>query len=164
MYVLYRHIVVDGMSPILLMLCSYLYFVFHSHFQGESSNFGVAKRLGLGGNLNLAIYENTVRRSDDCACFGFQPNARVVAYLNWAFRSSFLAVILSACFAFFFWTLLFAVVLMVLGYLRPDCLHVNGQEFGTTGADFLDAYALSWTTFSTVVSVGGDENENHMSR
>lgn len=125
---------------------------YHDVQQGGSSTFGGrANGWGIRGNLNLAIYENTVRKTDDCGCFGFKPNALVVAYLSWAFRSSFLAVIMSACFAFFFMTFLFAIFIMLLGFRRPDCVHVNGQDFGTGGANFLDAYALSWTTFSTVV-------------
>jgi hypothetical protein len=67
-----------------------------------------------------------------------------------------MAVILSACAGFFFFTLLFALLIYGIGMHRPSCIHVNGVDFGTTGANFLDAYSLSWTTFSTVVRVSGD--------
>jgi hypothetical protein len=66
-----------------------------------------------------------------------------------------MAVIISACAGFFFFTLLFAVFIYGLGMLKPSCIYVNGVDFGTTGANFLDAYSLSWTTFSTVVRVSG---------
>lgn len=75
----------------------------------------------------------------------------IMQYLNWAFRSSFTAVILSATAAFFMLTILFALVIIGMGMRRPDCIYVNGEDFSKGGA-FLDAYALSWTTFSTVVS------------
>jgi hypothetical protein len=49
-------------------------------------------------------------------------------------------------------TILFAVFIFLIGINKPSCIHVNGQDFASSGgARFLDAYALSWTTFSTVV-------------
>lgn len=62
-----------------------------------------------------------------------------------------MSVALSALAGWFSLSFGFALMIMAIGYQRPDCVHVNGQDFGTTGAEFLDAYALSWTTFSTVV-------------
>jgi hypothetical protein len=111
-----------------------------------------ATKLGLHGWINIQIYDDDINASRGCACFGVRPNMSIVQYLNWAFRSSFLAVVLSATAAFFVFTIFFALIILGIGLYRPDCVHVNGQDFGTTGANFLDAYALSWTTFSTVVS------------
>lgn len=94
--------------------------------------------------------------SDDdkgCACFGFKPNQMVVSYLFWAFRSSFVSLLLSAAFWFFLWTMFFATIFFALGKHNPSCIYVAGKEFGSEGsAAFMDAYSLSWTTFSTVVS------------
>jgi hypothetical protein len=85
------------------------------------------------------------------SCFGLNPNKIVIRYLNWAFRSSFVAVFFSAALAFFGLCLLFAILIYASGMNKPHCVYVNGVEFGTTGANFMDAFALSWTTFSTVV-------------
>jgi hypothetical protein len=66
-------------------------------------------------------------------------------YFHWTFRSSFVAVIISACFFYYFWTYLFAI--LIYGVMRtfPDC--VVGSE---KNSYFTDAYHLSWTTLSTV--------------
>ena len=110
------------------------------------------RRFRLQGAVEIGMYEDsTETATDSCNCFGVQPNASVIRYLHWAFRSSFMAVILSAMAAFFSLTLFFGLIIMGIGLNKPDCIHVNGKDFGTTGATFLDAYALSWTTFSTVV-------------
>ena len=59
-------------------------------------------------------------------------------------------VSLSACAAYFVITLVFAAAFVVIGHHKPDCIQVAGQPFSSDGA-YLDAFALSWTTFSTVV-------------
>jgi hypothetical protein len=88
-----------------------------------------------------------------CACFGFQPNRVVVSYLFWAFRSSFLALFLSATAWFFIYTVCFAIIIYIIGRRTPECITVAGGNFDREGGPyFMDAYALSWTTFSTVVS------------
>jgi hypothetical protein len=61
----------------------------------------------------------------------------IVQYLNWAFRGSFLAVILSVTAAFFFLTTFFALIIMGIGFGRPDCVRVSGKDFGMTGAAYL---------------------------
>lgn len=53
-------------------------------------------------------------------------------------------------FAFFSLTLFFAVLFHASGVRKPECLHVNGVDYGQNTTNFADAYALSWTTFSTV--------------
>lgn len=77
----------------------------------------------------------------------------VIRYLNWAFRSAFPVVLLSGAVVFFSLTIVFAILIYIVGLRKPNCVHVNGEDFDDPGAaSFLDAYALSWTTFSTVVS------------
>lgn len=117
---------------------------------GESKRHGFLSR-ALNGTGNFRNHEDSVRFEPVRELYGFRPNMMVLRYLNWTFRSSFVAVSLSACAAFFTVTSLFALAIMALGHKRPDCIYVAGQMYGTHGADFLDAYALSWTTFSTVV-------------
>jgi hypothetical protein len=53
---------------------------------------------------------------------------------------------------FYFATLLFALFIYLIGSSNPKCMHVNGLDFGDPGTSspFGDAFALSWTTFSTV--------------
>ena len=83
--------------------------------------------------------------------FSLKYDFLVIKYFHWTFRSSFSAVFCSGAIAFFGLTLLFAVLIYFSGMNKQSCIHVNGVDFGTTGANFMDAYALSWTTFSTVV-------------
>jgi hypothetical protein len=72
----------------------------------------------------------------------------VIKYLHWTFRSSFMAVFLSAAVAFIVLTIIFALFIWGLGRANPTC--IGGVDFESDY--FTDAYALSWTTFSTVVS------------
>lgn len=90
-------------------------------------------------------------------CCGVSPNRWVTTYLNWTFRASFFKVIFSAAIGFYTLTLTFALLIFWSGTNHPDCVHVNGQNFGDSGRGdrFGDAYALSWTTFSTVVCCFG---------
>ena len=73
-------------------------------------------------------------------------NNRVIAYLHWSFRSSFAAVFVSAALGFLALTMFFALIIWALGIADPSC--IGGVDFTTDY--FTDAYALSWTTFSTV--------------
>ncbi|OEU06882.1 hypothetical protein FRACYDRAFT_213539 [Fragilariopsis cylindrus CCMP1102] len=78
-------------------------------------------------------------------------NGLLNKYLFWTFRSRFLTVFFSAVFAFYSITLLFAIFIYWLGINHSKCIHVNGEDFGAdTDAPFTDAFALSWTTFTTV--------------
>lgn len=96
-----------------------------------------------------------------CGCLGLKPNRIVVSYLFWAFRSSFLALFLSAAVWFFMFTLGFAAMIYIAGRNKPECIHVGGYNFDEEGGPyFLDAYALSWTTFSTVVRARGSTRNN----
>ena len=44
-----------------------------------------------------------------------------------------------------------AALIIVAGTLDPECVRIGGQPFGEVDSEFADAFALSWTTFSTVV-------------
>jgi len=79
-------------------------------------------------------------------CYGMSLDLLVVEYLHWCFRSSFAAVFLSLWFSFLLWTFLFALILWYMGREHPTC--IGGVDFETDY--FTDAWALSWTTFSTV--------------
>jgi hypothetical protein len=69
------------------------------------------------------------------------PN-RIVNFLHLAFRRSFLALFLFAAFSYWFITLIFAVVIYILGTRHPNC--IGGVDFEEDSSGFADAYALSW--------------------
>lgn len=114
----------------------------------------------LMGSIGISIGPSGVLEDDGggqssgCLCCGFSLNYWVTSYLNWTFRSSFFKVLLSAAVGFYTLTLIFALLIFASGTNHPDCVHVNGEDFGASHARdrFSDAYSLSWTTFSTVVS------------
>jgi len=71
-------------------------------------------------------------------------------YLYWTFRKNFFIVLLSMACTFYAVTVLFAGFIYLIGVKNPKCIHVNGYDFDETRTRFVDAFALSWTTFSTV--------------
>ena len=71
-------------------------------------------------------------------------------FLYWTFRKNFFVVLLSAACSFYLFTVAFAVCIYLIGKSNHNCIHVNGVNFGETRTPFVDAFALSWTTFSTV--------------
>ncbi|KAL3940249.1 MAG: hypothetical protein SGBAC_005184 [Bacillariaceae sp.] len=75
------------------------------------------------------------------------PEKLVTSYLFWAFRSSFLAVLVSAALWFGLITFGFAAVMYFFAWRAPKCLYVAGEDFN---GQFMDAYSMSWTTFTTV--------------
>jgi hypothetical protein len=52
---------------------------------------------------------------------------------------------------FFALTFLFAGFIVWAGRLESECVRIGGEPFELSKAAFADAFALSWTTFSTVV-------------
>jgi len=78
------------------------------------------------------------------------PNRVLVGYLSWSFRTSFSILFLSLSIGFFALIIIFAFIMMILGSNFPTCSQPNFNEANTP---FADAYALSWTTFTTVVSI-----------
>jgi hypothetical protein len=92
-----------------------------------------------------AIYDDHA----ETACFcGLNPNKMVMRSLFRAFRSSFSAVLVSASISFGILILSFSLALFALGHLNPNCMAVAGEDFS---GQFMDAFSLSWTTFTTVV-------------
>eukprot|EP00536_Pseudo-nitzschia_multiseries_P006985 jgi/Psemu1/324552/estExt_fgenesh1_pg.C_1560005 len=70
--------------------------------------------------------------------------------LNWTYRHNLVVVFLFAALNYYLNILGFAVLLYLSGRLHPECIHVNGLHFHETDNRFVDAFALSWTTFTTV--------------
>jgi hypothetical protein len=61
--------------------------------------------------------------------------------------------------------ILFSAFIVIAGRMDPQCVRIGGKEFASSGAAFADAFALSWTTFSTVgygstYPALGHENDN----
>ena len=48
--------------------------------------------------------------------------------------------------------IVFSGLIVLAGSLEGECVRIGGQSFGGAGSSFADAFALSWTTLSTVVS------------
>mmetsp|Transcript_32014 Transcript_32014/g.77777 ORF Transcript_32014/g.77777 Transcript_32014/m.77777 type:complete len:750 (+) Transcript_32014:165-2414(+) len=95
----------------------------------------------------------------------FNAEKMVTSYLFWAFRSSFIAVLMSAALWFGGITFAFGGVMFFLAHRAPTCLHVAGKDFD---GQFMDAYSMSWTTFTTVGygavypgTTATSENVNH---
>jgi hypothetical protein len=83
----------------------------------------------------------------------YKPSQFLYRYIHWTFAASFTSVFLSFLFIYFSFTLTFGGLLMIAGDAEPNCIMMAGEPFGTTPhTKFSDAFALSWTTFSTVVS------------
>jgi len=74
-------------------------------------------------------------------------NEPTLWYLNWCFRASFLTVFFSMLVFFMMYVLVFAVFVHIAAHHQPECTSL-GFRLG-----FLDSFSLSWTTFSTVVSI-----------
>jgi hypothetical protein len=66
------------------------------------------------------------------------------------FRVNFFFLFSLSCVVFFALTIFFAGLIIAAGRLDKDCVRVGGQPFESAGTAFADAFALSWTTFSTV--------------
>ena len=70
--------------------------------------------------------------------------------LFWSFRKNLLIVLLSAACSFYVMTMIFAILIFLVGLNNPQCIRVVDVDFGDTRNRFVDAFALSWTTFTTV--------------
>jgi hypothetical protein len=77
------------------------------------------------------------------------------AYVHWSYRASFFYVVLSLTMIFFAFVTFFGLLIYILGGFQPECFYVGSldKDFQQAGSHFIDAFAISWTTFSTVVSV-----------
>lgn len=75
---------------------------------------------------------------------------RLAGCLHWMFRVNFLFVLAVMCIMFFLLVVIFTGLLVAAGRHDHQCIRVGGAPFASTGADFADAFALSWTTFATV--------------
>mmetsp|Transcript_1101 Transcript_1101/g.2359 ORF Transcript_1101/g.2359 Transcript_1101/m.2359 type:complete len:305 (+) Transcript_1101:190-1104(+) len=75
-----------------------------------------------------------------------KPNEHLASFLHWTFRSSFVVLIFFMCLCFFGLIVGFAFLITAAGRMNEDCVRAGGDP----ASNFADAFALSWTTFSTV--------------
>ena len=82
---------------------------------------------------------------------GMNRNHLIANTLHWMFRVNFLFLFAVMCIFFFVLVLIFSGLIIGAGKIDADCVKIGGISFGNTTQDyFADAFALSWTTFSTV--------------
>ncbi len=73
-------------------------------------------------------------------------------YLSWAFRTSYLKLILNFSMSYFAFIMAFAGMYYGISKQWPMCINSGGGEMVVGPSAFEDCFQLSWETFSTVVS------------
>ncbi len=82
----------------------------------------------------------------------YRPSTFLYRYILWTFNASYTSVTLTFLFIYVVVNLVFAGLLYVAGSHEPYCITASGEHFGAhPQTKFSDAFALSWTTFTTVV-------------
>ena len=100
-------------------------------------------------SFNSFNYNSMIGHGRHVLCFSFEPHRALVTYLSWSFRTSFSVLMLTLIVWFLGLIVMFTFLLMLIGKFEPQCFQPN---FNQANTPFADAYALSWTTFTTVVS------------
>lgn len=102
----------------------------------EAANEEIVYRVGTASNAALSwtreVQEYIATRIND--------------YLRWTFKASFRRVILTIFLTYILFIVAFAIPIWGGGKTNPDCFSPEFEE----GYFFIDAFQLSWTTFSTV--------------
>lgn len=92
-----------------------------------------------------------VGSEDNVDSHSYRPDRFIRMYLYWAFQSTFGVVFLSFLAIFVVICMFFAALYLAAGTMTPECIIVSSQEFGANPMSmYSDAFALSWTTFTTV--------------
>uniref|UniRef100_A0A7S3DV82 Inward rectifier potassium channel C-terminal domain-containing protein n=1 Tax=Entomoneis paludosa TaxID=265537 RepID=A0A7S3DV82_9STRA len=81
---------------------------------------------------------------------GINPNQKLAMYLHWMFRVNFIFLFAVMCVMFFALVIFFAALITAVGNIDRECVRIGSEEFDAADTAFADAFALSWTTFSTV--------------
>ena len=93
---------------------------------------------------NATLFDKVQRFLD-----GNNESGMLIPYLHWSFNASFFTVFISMLVYFILLVLIFTGFIILAATLKPTCITPN------SGTNFADAYALSWMTFTTVVSFIG---------
>ncbi|KAL9189546.1 hypothetical protein ACHAXT_009221 [Thalassiosira profunda] len=80
------------------------------------------------------------------------PNRWLMFFFFWLFRKGWATVIILSVTWYYALVLLFALLIVWSSELDNDCVKVGGVNIGDLGrrTKFMDAFSLSWNTFSTV--------------
>lgn len=89
-------------------------------------------------------------RNNRLLSVGRNPNQKLAASLHWAFRVNFMFLFVVMCVTFFVIVIIFAGFIASAGFLDEECVRVGANAFNSASTGFADAFALSWTTLSTV--------------
>ena len=121
------------------------------------------QRRGICGSILSVCYGSAATSA--AGGMGVNSNQRLAVYLHWMFRVNFIFLFAVMCTIFFVLVMLFACIIIGAGRMDEDCVRIGGAEFDQAGSPFADAFALSWTTFSTVgygstYPALGHENDN----
>lgn len=115
------------------------------------------KNVSMHGDYNVPQYRLQSRvhaqhrfHKEQMQTLAVQPGP-LTSYLIWSLRSNFLFVLLSEACAFWVVICIFSICIYVGALYQPECLRFpSNTNFEENGAYFIDAFTLSWTTFSTV--------------
>ena len=83
----------------------------------------------------------------------YNPSVASMKYVNWTFTVSSTILFLHILFFYLLFTFFFALLLLWAGTAYPKCVIVDGNPLSESPHALADSFALSWTTFSTVVSI-----------
>lgn len=89
-------------------------------------------------------------RKKSTLAVGINANQKLALYLHWMFRVNFVFLFTVMCIMFFALVIFFSGIITAAGQMDPECVRIGSQVFDSEGTAFADAFALSWTTFSTV--------------
>mmetsp|Transcript_1806 Transcript_1806/g.3052 ORF Transcript_1806/g.3052 Transcript_1806/m.3052 type:complete len:679 (+) Transcript_1806:263-2299(+) len=114
---------------------------------------------------------NTLSQQSNPDSHLYQPSMCLFRYINWTFHGSFTQVFLTFLVIYMVVMVFFAWLLLIAGNAQPACIVAAGSPFGGNddtedATRFSDAFALSWTTFTTVgygmiyTAVSGDFQPN----
>ncbi|KAG7350714.1 hypothetical protein IV203_010074 [Nitzschia inconspicua] len=72
------------------------------------------------------------------------------AYVHWTYKVPLCKVLGSLIAVFLAFVTVFTILVYIFGITEPECLSVGPWDFQNSGSYFIDAFQISWTTFSTV--------------
>jgi len=83
----------------------------------------------------------------------YRPSTSLYRYIDWTFTATFTSVFISFLMIYLVLCVLFGALLLWAGNAEPNCIVASGEPFGKSDnpkTAWSDAFALSWTTFTTV--------------
>ena len=121
------------------------------HDQEATKQYRLATRRTRSFCARLKNVSGAEDGEEDLYKNSFSFASLMVRYLNWTFRTGFLAILFHFALIFLALTIIWTIIIFAVSELRPECLQLgdlNATE--VVHNQIMNAYALSWTTFSTV--------------